>query len=183
MSLSVVNSIKSTVYPKAILDAVCSSEDPVRRDENASTDVPPAPTAVWLKWYLSKADSMTTLQSAHSLQSAVRTRFREFMLFCRCIFVHDRPVLTCQGQLWGLASSPATTRLSTGGTVGRPQPQAGTTLIMCILISLCVLDTQSFHLPSFWLIAGKTEQSNDAPMTYSNKMWLLFVFTEMALCV
>lgn len=38
-----------------ILDAVCSSEDPFRRDEAASTDVPPAPTAVWLEWDLSRA--------------------------------------------------------------------------------------------------------------------------------
>lgn len=34
-------------------------------------------------------------------------------------------LLTCQGQLWGLASRPATTLLCTGGTAGTPQPLAG----------------------------------------------------------
>lgn len=32
--------------------------------------------------------------------------------------------VTCQGQLWGLTSSPPTTLLTTGGNVGRPQPYA-----------------------------------------------------------
>lgn len=37
-----------------LLDAVCSSEDPVGGDEAASTDVPPAPTAVRLERDLSR---------------------------------------------------------------------------------------------------------------------------------
>lgn len=46
----------STTIPKGILDAVCGSEDPVRREEGASADVSPAPAAGRLQRHLIGAE-------------------------------------------------------------------------------------------------------------------------------
>lgn len=55
-------------FPQGLLDAVCSSEDPVGGDESASADVPPAPTAVWLKRHLGRAHFYSLHRNtAHSL--------------------------------------------------------------------------------------------------------------------
>ena len=127
-----------------VLDAVCSSEDPFRRDEGASTDVLPAPTAVWLErdlrgaqqktrvhYYTTKCLSNTPQIQFIPHHPSIYTPVPGSESESKIVKIGDTPSvwgadLTCQGQLWGLTSSPATTLLSTGGKVGRPHPQAGT---------------------------------------------------------
>lgn len=97
--------------PPHSLDAVGGGEDVSGGDETSPTGVSPDAILEVLKRDLQK-DHTSALRGCPALP------LQPLHLSCS--------VLTCQGQLWGTASSPPTTRVDRlGGKAGSPQLETG----------------------------------------------------------